>query len=96
MTITMATEKSTKIEDILSELGKKIDVLIEEAKIAKDTVRDDLEVKIEELKKKKEKIEEDFEEYKQKESWQDAKNHFSNAIDEIKQAVESLISSIRK
>ena len=92
----MATEKSGKIEDILRELGKKIDVLIAEAKVAKDGVRDDIEEKIEELKKKKEKLEEDINDYKQKESWHEAKSHFTNAIHEVRQAIEALIATVKK
>lgn len=92
----MATEKSGKIEDILRELGKKIDVLIDEAKVAKDDIRDDIEVKIEELKKKKDKLEDDINNYKQKESWQEAKGHFTNAINEVRQAMEALIASVKK
>ena len=92
----MANEKSNKIEDLLRELGKKIDILIAEGKEAKDEVRDDIEKKIAELRKKKEQLEEDIRNYKQKESWQDAKTHFSNALNELRNAVESLISSVRK
>ena len=61
-------KESTKgqVENILAELGKKIDQLIEDAKGAKDTIRDDIDVKIVDLKTKKAKIEEDFKSYQDK------------------------------
>ena len=77
-----------QVENILAELGKKIDQLIEDAKEAKDTIRDDLEEKIEELKKKKEKIEEDFQNYQEKNEgkWDEVKDHLESALNELKLA----------
>ncbi|MFT4737215.1 MAG: putative nucleic acid-binding Zn-ribbon protein [Cyclobacteriaceae bacterium] len=92
----MAKKATGKIEDMLGELGKKIDILIEEAKVAKDEIRDDVEVKIEDLKQKKEKLEADISQYQQKEKWQEAKGHFVTGIHELKNAMETLISTIRK
>lgn len=92
----MANTKSGKVEDMLRELGKKIDVLIDEAKVAKDDIRDDIEEKIKDLKKKKDKIEEDISNYKKDEKWNEAKSHFTAAITELRQAMESLISSVKK
>lgn len=92
----MASEQAGKIEEMLRELGKKIDHLIEEAKDAKDEIRDDLEVKIKDLKTKKDKIEEDISNYKDDEKWQETKTHFSKALAEFRQAMESMITSIKK
>jgi predicted nucleic acid-binding Zn-ribbon protein len=92
----MAKEQAGKVEDMLRELGKKIDVLIDEAKDAKDDLRDDIEEKIKEFKQKKEKVEEDLSNFKKEERWQDARSHFTNAVTELKQAMESLIHSIKK
>lgn len=80
-----------QVEGILSELGKKIDHLIQETKGAKDDVRVEVEKKISELKKKKEKIEEDFKEYKEKDKWNDAKSHLSTALDELKKALGAVV-----
>ena len=82
-----------QVENILSELGKKIDHLIVEARDAKDEVREDVEKKIKELKTRKEKLENDFNEYKDKsgDKWQDAKLHLSAALEELKKAVETVI-----
>ncbi len=86
-------KKSTKgqVENILAELGKKIDQLIKDAKGAKDTIRNDLEVKIEELKQKKAKIEEDFKSYQEKHEgkWDDVKEHLEKALNELKMAASS-------
>ena len=86
-------KESTKgeVEKILSELGKKIDQLIEDAKGAKDTIRDDLEIRIEELKEKKSKIEEEFSAYteKQEGKWEDVKDHLEKALTELKMAATS-------
>lgn len=82
--------ESTKgqVENILTELGKKIDILIEDAKGAKDTIRDDMEEKIEELKQKKAKIEEEFSTYQEKNEgkWDEVKEHLEKALTEIKMA----------
>lgn len=86
----MSNETKGQVESLLTELGKKIDHLIAEAKEAGGEVREDLEEKIVELKAKKNKIEEDFEEYKSSEKWQDAKTHVHTAVKELKAAVEAL------
>ncbi len=79
-----------QVENLLAELGKKIDVLIEETKHAGSDVHEDLDKKIKQLKKKKEKIEKDFEGYKDKneDKWQDAKSHLTQALNEMVKAVE--------
>lgn len=86
----MSNETKGQIEGILTELGKKIDQLIAEAKMAGDDLREDMQEKIEELKVKKQKLEQDFEEYKSSEKWKDAKEHFSSAMGEFKKAVETV------
>ena len=86
----MSSETKGQVENLLAELGKKIDHLIVEAKEAGGEIREDLEEKIQDLKSKKEKIEQDFEEYKSSEKWQDAKNHVNSAVKELKAAVEAL------
>ena len=87
----MQTQKEKgQIEEILRELGKKIDQLIEDAKGAKDTIRDDIEIQIAELKNKKSEIEDNFKEYKQKDGrWDDVKDHLEKALSELKKAASS-------
>lgn len=85
------TSEDTKgqVENILAELGKKIDQLISETKDAKDEVRVEVEKKIKDLKKKKEKLEKDFDDYKDKngDKWIDAKGHLGAALEELRKAL---------
>ncbi len=88
-----AEDPKGQVENILSELGKKIDHLIVETKGAKDEVKVEVEKKIKELKKKKEKLEADFNEYKDQneDKWHDAKIHLGAALDELKKALGAVI-----
>ena len=81
-----------KVEDILSELGKKIDQLVEETKRARSTVSDEAEKKIQELKKRKEKLEDEFKDYSSGggEKWERAKIHLNEAATEIRRAFEAM------
>jgi len=87
----METQKDNgKIEEILKELGKKIDELIEDAKGAKDSIRDEIESQIGELKEKRSEIEENFKKYRKKDGrWDEVKEHLEKALVEMKQAASS-------
>jgi len=85
----MANDTKGQVENLLSELGKKIDQLIVEAKSASGEIREEIEEKIEELKQKKTKIEQDFEEYKSSDRWHEIKNHLTSALVELKKAAEA-------
>ncbi len=87
----MAEDKQGQVESILQELGRKIDVLIADAKVAKDEIRDDIEVKINDLKDRKDKLEEEFDEFKNNNEgkWGEIKSHLKVAADEIKKAAEA-------
>lgn len=89
----MSNDTKGQMESILMELGKKIDQLIAEAKVAGSELRDDMEVKIEELRKRKEKLEEDFKEYKSDERWAQARAHLVSAAGELRQAAEKIFHS---
>lgn len=95
----MAKKKVTEdpkgqVENLLSELGKKIDHLIIETKGAKDEVTVEIEKKITEVKKK-EKLEADFESYKDKneDKWHEAKTHLNGALDELKKAISAMMKN---
>lgn len=94
----MAKDTKGQVEEILSELGKKIDVLIGETKNAGGEVRDDIEEKIKELKKRKSKLESDFRSYKDKndDKWQEIKQHLVSAVHELKLAVETAFKDSQK
>lgn len=85
--IEMSEDSKGKVENLLSELGKKIDHLIVEAKEASGDVREDVNEKIQDLKERKEKLEEEFQEFKNQERWQEAKTHFASAAEELKMAM---------
>jgi len=87
----MAEDKKGQVENILKELGRKIDVLISDAKEAKDEIRDDIEVKISDLKTRKDTLEDEFEDFKQNNDgkWGEIKSHLKVAAEEIKKAAEA-------
>ena len=88
----MEDQSRGKVEAILRELGQKIDVLINETTSSSIEVRNELEKTIQLLKIRKEKLEEEFNTYTGQEKWQTTKNHFGNAIGELKKAVEALLN----
>ena len=94
----MAKDTKGQVEEILSELGKKIDVLIQETKSAGGEVRDDIEDRIKDLKKRKSKLESDFRAYKDKndDKWQEIKQHLVTAVHELKLAVETAFTDSQK
>ena len=94
----MAKETKGQVEQILTELGKKIDLLILETKDASKEVREDVEIKIVELKKRKKKVEADYNAYKDKndDKWQDIKQHLVSAVNELKKAVETAFKDSKK
>ena len=92
----MEDQSRGKVEEILRELGQKIDVLINEATSSSQEVRSELEKTIQLLKIRKEKLEEEFNTYTGQEKWQTTKNHFGNAIGELKKAVEALLNKNEK
>jgi len=84
-------EKTTgQIEDLLKDLGNKIDSLIEEGKQATGQIREDLDVQIEALKKKRDELDGHFTEYREKgkEKWEEAKPHLDTAVNELKVALD--------
>ena len=85
-----------KMEEILRELGHKIDILINEATSSSKEVRSELEKTIQLLKMRKEKLEKEFNTYTGQKKWQASKNHFGNAIGELKKAVETLLNKNKK
>jgi len=85
-----------KMEEILRELGHKIDILINEATSSSKEVRSELEKTIQLLKIRKEKLEKEFNTYSAQKKWQTTKNHFGNAIGELKKAVEAILNKNEK
>jgi len=86
------SESKGQVENLLQELGKKIDEMVEEVKEVKDDLRDEFEEKIDDLKERKQKLQSDFEEFKSQDKWQETKDHFSKALDELKLAIKTAMS----
>ena len=81
-----------KIEDILAELGKKIDMLVNETRQAGSKASADMEEKVQRLKKQKEKLENDI---KNKASssgrkWDEVKDHLNEAAASLNKAFNSI------
>lgn len=85
------------VENILSELGKKIDQLIDEAKEVGGKVAEEMESKVNDLKAQKEKIENDIKNNTaNNEKWEEAKSHLNTAADSLKKAFESFFKKDEK
>ena len=86
--------KKKNVEKVLTELGKKIDFLIEESKQTGNKISDEMGEKINELKKKKESLEEVFKSYTSHkgETWNKVKLHVSEAIKELKEAINVIVT----
>lgn len=80
------------VEEILAELGTKIDKLIAETKKAGSKVSAEMEQQIKKLKDRKEKVEKDFKETNSGtgEKWEHAKLHLNEAAVEIRRAFETM------
>lgn len=80
------------VESILSELGRKIDHLIDETKKAGAKVSEETELKIQNLKERKDKIEEDIKDKTANtgEKWIKAKSHLNEAADALRLAAEAI------
>ncbi|MEP0987643.1 hypothetical protein [Ekhidna sp.] len=78
-----------KVEDILAELGKKIDHLVAETKQAGSKVSDDMEEQIAKLKTQKKKLEDQINDRSAKsgEKWTEAKEHMNDAAAAINKAL---------
>jgi vacuolar-type H+-ATPase subunit I/STV1 len=78
-----------KVEDILAELGKKIDHLVEETKQAGSKVSADMEEQIAKLKAQKEKLENQINDRSTKsgEKWAEVREHMNDAAAAINKAL---------
>ncbi|SNT11048.1 intein N-terminal splicing region [Ekhidna lutea] len=81
-----------KVEDILTELGKKIDHLVEETREAGSKVSEDMEVQIEKLKAQKQKLEDQIKNRSSKsnEKWVEVREHMNEAAASINRALSTL------
>ncbi len=91
----MEENKSGQVENILSELGRKIDELVEAAKEKKGDVKVDLDSTIEDLKKQKSKLESEWQDFKEtgEDRWEKSKPHLVSALTEIKEAFKLIFKN---
>ena len=77
------------IEEILAELGKKIDHLVAETKKAGSKVSEDMEAQIQKLKVQKDKLEEEMRSHASNsgEKWAEAREHMNDAAAAINKAL---------
>lgn len=85
-------KKYGKAEKIFSEIGRKIDEILENTKENREEIKQDLKDKFEDLKKSKEKLEAEFKEFTSDKDgkWTEVKVHLEKAVDEVKNAMESV------
>ena len=78
-----------KVEDILAELGKKIDHLVEETRKAGSKVSGEMEEQIARLKVQKEKLEDQIKSRtsNSNDKWSQARKHMNEAADAINKAL---------
>ncbi len=85
----MESERRGKMEQILTELGRKMDQLIYEAKHATGDFQQDLSIKMEEINKSKEKIEQELKDFTQDEAkWKEVQARLQSAAHELREAIE--------
>jgi len=85
------TDKKS-VETLLSELGKKIDNLIQEAKQSGSKISEEMEEKIELLRQQKNKLEEEIRNRANNpgEKWIHAREHLNDAAEAMRRALEAL------
>ena len=81
-----------RVEDILAELGKKIDHLVAETKNASHKITDEMEVQIQKLKEQKEKIEEEIKNRSSNpnEKWSEVKEYLNEAAEAVHKAIGTI------
>ncbi len=79
-----------RAEDVLSELGRKIDELIKETKKAGNKVSADMEKQIEKFKIQKEKLEYQIKSSGTSEKWNATKEHLNDAAEALHKAFKAI------
>ena len=94
----MKKEKSGKVEQVLQELGKSIDELVNKARNSKGSAKKEMDSRIEELKRNKKTLEKEFEKFKKEHSGDIDKFEKSvkKTAGEVKKSVEDIFSKLKK
>ena len=78
------------MEDVLQDLGKKIDRMIEDSQLSKIEWKKEIDQRVEEVRKNIDTIENKTKEvFGDREKWQDVEDKIRNATQEFREAVES-------
>ena len=89
--------KHRKMEDILQELGKKIDKMIDDSQLSKVEWKKEIDQRVEEVRKNIETLETKTKEvFGDKDRWKEVEENIRKATNEFCDAVESAFKSQRK
>lgn len=94
----MDTRTEGKAEGLFKEIGRKIDDLIVDLKVAKDQVKVDYASQIEELKRNAETLKDEFSNFKEnhKDQWEEAEASLERAGQELKNAFDVIFRNKEK
>ncbi|UII32682.1 hypothetical protein LVD17_02385 [Fulvivirga ulvae] len=94
----MKDQNQGKAEHLFQDIGKKIDELIEDLKVAKDQAKVDYADRIEELKRNAETLKGEFKNFKEthKDRWEEAETNLEKAGQELKNAFEAIFKKTGK
>lgn len=82
-------DKKGEMEQILAELGRKMDEIIQKARHASGDLQQEFSGKLDELNRSKEKLEEELKDFTQDEAkWKEVQARLQNAAHELRQAIE--------
>lgn len=86
-----------RLEQLLSELGRKADHWLDNAKDATEDTRKEVNDHLKDLQQAKEKLEEELNAYaKDEERWKGVKHRLHNAADELKNALELIFAKSKQ
>jgi vacuolar-type H+-ATPase subunit I/STV1 len=85
----MAENFRGKAEEMLAELGRKVDQLIHESRGASEEIREEIEERIAELKRNKEQLENEVHNFSKNRDpkWKAVEEKLGRAVDEVREAI---------
>lgn len=85
----MGRKPEGKAEKMFKDLGKKIDKLIEELKVAKAQAGDEIDDRVEELKRNRDTLKDRFKDFREDDRWSEVEKNLENAGKELKKAFKT-------
>ncbi|HYG38157.1 MAG TPA: hypothetical protein VD908_06040 [Cytophagales bacterium] len=88
----MEKQEKGKAENLFSEIGRKIDEILENTKENREELKKDVKEKLVEVKKAKERLETEFQDFTSNRDgkWTQVKLHLDKALEEVKRALDSI------